>query len=116
MGNQTNLTKQTVQSSDPASLLKQIIEGKIGDVTKPENALTEGKKLSHDFLKWFVEELRRKGLDDKQILDVVIGLDEGVENGKVTEKTFSELATNEELKNSMNEEIKKHFSEDPPNE
>jgi hypothetical protein len=64
-----------------------------------EKIVIDGKKISNKFLKIFISKLEEQGSDPEVIIKLIKDIDEGVENGEITEKSFDSLT----LKGGINE-------------
>ena len=64
-----------------------------------EKIVIDGKKISSKFLKIFITKLEEQGSDPEVIIKLIKDIDEGVENGEITEKSFDSLT----LKGGIND-------------
>jgi len=84
--NLSSIKKLEEISKGTVKPINNVVENKNGKV------VIESKKISNKFLKLFISKLEDQGTDPKVIINLIMDLDEGIENGSINEKSFDNLS------------------------
>ncbi len=80
-------------SSDPTNILQEIAQGSFGRVIERNNRLimiqANTEKIKNSILREFVEEAKKDGYTDEDLLEILLAMDEAVEKDEV-KKTLKE--------------------------
>lgn len=85
------------QSQSPEEILKAMAEGATSslNLNKPaEKAIYTAPRMSNSFLRRFVQNLRKKGYDDKKVIEMVLNFDKDVERGSITQEYLENYKKN----------------------
>lgn len=76
-----------MDSSDPRSLLENMADGSFTKVVEKNNKMifieTKTEKVKNSVLREFVEQAKNDGFSDADLLKIVLGMDQAVEENRV---------------------------------
>ncbi len=78
-------------ATDNSKTLQDLSQGDLYSKDMAFNAVVQGKRLRHSFIKNLVSQLRDKKVNDTDILDILLMMDKGVESGDLSEEDLFSL-------------------------
>lgn len=99
-----NSNQDTTTTDESVATLLDIAKGDLGDLHFPKKLIITGKKLKNDVLREFVRKYKEETKSTpEQVLDIILGFDELIEKGILTDEFLKQLSMNPDiLKNHIN--------------